>query len=385
VISKETTHKKHTDLNRPAYGEFHRQEWAVIGTPCGKIQLLGRQVAEKLGKEYRLAYVDADHKSGDEGTNPDTFLGKGGFLEYTDKITHHRLELDQELNKFSFRPLFNEADAVLVNGNHFRAACQIVVIDPKKEDSLKRKLDRLTDIRLILLADGVKEVFPFVQEKLEGKEVPVLPLQDVDGIASFLKRQLEAARPPLYGLALVGGKSRRMGTDKGKLAYHGKSQREHLLELIAPFCEQTFLSCRPEQVDELSSLGTPLADTFAGLGPMGAILSAFREQPEAAWLVVAVDLPLLDATALEQLVAGRNPSRIATAYKSPVNEFPEPLVAIWEPRAYPVLLQFLAQGYSCPRKALINSDIALLEADRPETLSNVNTPQELAEIREKMK
>ncbi len=70
-------------------------------------------------------------------------------------------------------------------------------------------------------------------------------------------------------------------------------------------------------------------------------------------------------------------ARPATAFKSPVNDFPEPLITIWEPKSYQVLLQFLVQGYSCPRKALINSDIKLVEVKNPEALKNVNAPEDL--------
>ena len=57
------------------------------------------------------------------------------------------------------------------------------------------------------------------------------------------------------------------------------------------------------------------------------------------------------------------------------------MITIWEPSAYPVLLQFLAQGYCCPRKVLINSDIELLEAANPDALRNVNEPEEMKEVR----
>jgi molybdenum cofactor guanylyltransferase len=56
------------------------------------------------------------------------------------------------------------------------------------------------------------------------------------------------------------------------------------------------------------------------------------------------------------------------------------LITIWEPRAYPVLLSFLAQGISCPRKVLINSDIELLDVPNIDALMNVNTPEERALI-----
>jgi molybdopterin-guanine dinucleotide biosynthesis protein A len=89
----------------------------------------------------------------------------------------------------------------------------------------------------------------------------------------------------------------------------------------------------------------------------------------------------MDEGTLRNLVAWRNSSSVATAYHSPVTDFPEPLIAIWEPKSYPVLLSFLAQGYSCPRKVLINTDITLLNAPKPEALTNVNTPEELERIK----
>jgi len=53
------------------------------------------------------------------------------------------------------------------------------------------------------------------------------------------------------------------------------------------------------------------------------------------------------------------------------------LVTIWEPRSYPLLLQFMAQGYSCPRKVLLNSPIELLVTENAQALENVNKPDEL--------
>jgi molybdopterin-guanine dinucleotide biosynthesis protein A len=182
----------------------------------------------------------------------------------------------------------------------------------------------------------------------------------------------------LYGLVLAGGKSQRMGQDKGKMDYHGKPQREHMADQLAKSCAEVFISGRADQ--EMDTNYSYLPDTFTGLGPFGGLLSAFRAHPDAAWLVVACDLPLLDQKTLQQLVDARNSSKIATAFNSPVNTFPEPLIAIWEPRAYWALLQFLAQGYSCPRKVLINSAVELIDAQSPEALMNVNRPEEYEQV-----
>jgi len=125
-----------------------------------------------------------------------------------------------------------------------------------------------------------------------------------------------------------------------------------------------------------------LPDTFVDLGPYGAILSAFREKPDAAWLVVACDLPLLDIETLQYLVAHRNPSAVATTFESPFDGLPEPLITIWEPKAYPILLSFLSQGYTCPRKALRNNDVHIIKAENADALMNVNTQDELEKVKD---
>jgi molybdopterin-guanine dinucleotide biosynthesis protein A len=77
------------------------------------------------------------------------------------------------------------------------------------------------------------------------------------------------------------------------------------------------------------------------------------------------------------LLEKRNPAKVATAIKGKGKQFPEPLITIYEPKAYPVLLQYLAQGYSCPRKMLINSEVEIVEVD-DELIRNINTPEEYA-------
>ena len=309
----------------------------------------------------------------------------GAHLEYTDKITHHRFDTKASLSSFQFRQYFNEQDIVLVNGNHFKAKKQIVVIDPKKEKSLQKKLDRLTDVRSILMTKEATSIPIYLKEHLENiDKIPTYSLENLSSILQIIQEDLNEATPMLNGLVLAGGKSQRMGQDKGLIAYHGQPQREYVADLLASFCKETFISFRQGQ-EKNGILKYPIIeDRFQGLGPFGAIASAFLHQPNHAWLVVACDLPLLDQATLKYLVGNRQASNIATAYNSPVNEFPEPLIAIWEPKSYPVLLQFLAQGYSCPRKVLINSDVHLLDAPEGHKLMNVNHPEELEQVKKEL-
>jgi molybdopterin-guanine dinucleotide biosynthesis protein A len=102
----------------------------------------------------------------------------------------------------------------------------------------------------------------------------------------------------------------------------------------------------------------------------------FVRFPNSAWLTVACDLPYLSQSSIEYLVSNRDRRKLATCFHNPATEFPEPLITIWEPRAYPVMLEFLSMGYSCPRKVLINSDIHQLELKDVREIKNVNTPEE---------
>ncbi len=357
-------------MTRPQLGTFGRTELAILGTPCGNIKKLAYSLTAALHDSYRIAYVDADHK-GEETPEHVPALAAGATLVFTDKISFQRFDSVLPLNDFQQKRFFNDYDLILVNGNHFGAKTQIVVVDPAK--SLEKKLDRLTNIGLVILKD-TDAIPDYLQNQILAS-VPVLQYEDTEKIIDWVRQYGQAQIPPLYGLVLTGGKSTRMGRDKSQLDYHGKPQREHVYELLTPFCEEIYLSVNAAQALELGGSSFQLVeDSFLGLGPLGGILSAFRQQPDAAWLVVACDLPLLTEKSLKTLVEGRNPSKTATAFYDGDHRFPEPLVSIWEPRAYPTMLQFLAMGYSCPRKVLINSEIELLESPDTREFMNVNDP-----------
>jgi molybdenum cofactor guanylyltransferase len=181
----------------------------------------------------------------------------------------------------------------------------------------------------------------------------------------------------INGLVLAGGKSKRMGRDKSSIQWHGKEQQYYMADLLKPLCNKVYISHRRGQEAQTNKDYKTLVDTYTGIGPYGAILSAFRFQPDAAWLVVACDLPLLDSNTLKYLLANRNLNAMATTFQSPHDGLPEPLITIWEPGSQEVLLSFLSNGYTCPRKVLIKSDdVHILQPPDANSLMNVNTPED---------
>ena len=371
AISKEK-HSKHAKLAKPMGGSYHRQEWAILGTPCGEIRKLVGSLCAALGEKWKLAYLDEDHKASEEEYKTSMLSGHA-YLEATNKINYFRFDHATAPSPFATKAIFNALDAIFINGNHFTASRQIVVIDPRKD--VVKKIDRLTNICLVLMAEGQTKIPDEVQARM-NPGTPVISVSDAQRIINWVASQLDLSVAPVKGLVLAGGKSQRMETDKGLIFYHGKPQREYMYDLMNVVGIQPHLSIRTDQTYSVSEEANTVMDRFLGLGPYGAILSALMSDPNAAWLTVACDLPLLGKSHIDQLLQRRNPSKVATAFYNPETDFPEPLITIWEPKAYQVLLNYLSQGYSCPRKVLINSDIELVNVADHAFMMNANTPDE---------
>ncbi len=120
-----------------------------------------------------------------------------------------------------------------------------------------------------------------------------------------------------------------------------------------------------------------IVDSVAGEGPIVGIRSALAAHPEVAWLVLACDLPFLSDAVIEGLLRERDPSALATAYRSAHDGLPEPLVRNLGTRGRRGCSpNTKAGGGHCPRKFLIRHGAHLLELADPRALDNVNTPEE---------
>jgi molybdopterin-guanine dinucleotide biosynthesis protein A len=189
----------------------------------------------------------------------------------------------------------------------------------------------------------------------------------------------------LMGLVLAGGRSTRMGTDKGLLTYHDKPQREYLYDQMRPLCSGVYLSIRPEQQDSLPEGFACIADENKYRGPFNGLLSAHHAFPDAAWLVMACDLPLIDREALEYLISRRNPKATATAFATRKTGLPEPLAAIWEPHGLLAAETHLKTAESsCPRKFLLNSETTLVVPEDDLWVANANQPEEYEALLDKL-
>lgn len=190
----------------------------------------------------------------------------------------------------------------------------------------------------------------------------------------------EPEPPPVWGLVLAGGHSRRMGCDKAAISVHGVPQARHAYHLLAEVVGKAFVSVRPDQHGVAALDGLPhIDDVYESAGPIGGVLSAMEAYSDVAWLVLACDLPFADARAVRTLLVKRDPSRQGTAFMASDGLF-EPLFAIYEPSVHAHLSERFASGLSSLREALADADVRLLCPPEDRMLFNVNTPEDLAAV-----
>ncbi|MEM9081667.1 MAG: NTP transferase domain-containing protein [Verrucomicrobiota bacterium] len=177
-------------------------------------------------------------------------------------------------------------------------------------------------------------------------------------------------------LLLIGGQSRRMGTDKANLEVDGKTLLQRTTDLLEPLVSQIHLSVAH---DDQRPFDLPtLPDLSPNPGPLGGLEAAFQHNPDTPWLVLACDLPLLDHQTLETLLQSANGQ--TTAFASRLDGRAEPLCALYQPTAVPPLSEFLAADQRCARKFLESLTPQLLTLPNPLALDNANRPEHLTEL-----
>lgn len=182
----------------------------------------------------------------------------------------------------------------------------------------------------------------------------------------------EAGPPRLRGLVLAGGQSSRYGADKAALLVNGQDLLARTASLLAGCGLAVHVAARADQQqDPFRQRHALLADEPGWSGPAAGLVAAWRCDPEAAWLVLACDMPRLDRGLIEGLREARDPSRPATAYAGEDGR-PEPLCAIYEPAT----LARLAAGPASAslRRLLEQSGCRLIAAPGTDALASANTP-----------
>jgi len=246
----------------------------------------------------------------------------------------------------------------------------------------------------LVLVEGHKET-PLAKLWISGPDA-CGPPPDVEEVVEVLPR--DGARPErllglldrwlpevwarrrLLGGILIGGAAKRMGQAKQLLPFQGRPLLEAVWSAMQPHVEEVVLLGAGEVPATLAQ-APRLPDVAEARGPLSGMLAAVRWAPRAAWVLAACDLPLASAEAVSWLVAERRPGRWAVLPRVN-NRGIEPLLAIYEPQARPLLEAVAAAGHVGP--CCIADHPSVVSPQPPAALArswhNVNTLEDLAAL-----
>lgn len=105
----------------------------------------------------------------------------------------------------------------------------------------------------------------------------------------------------ITGVVMAGGKSSRMGSDKGLVEFGGKPLVQYAIDSLKSVCDNVLISTHNPVY---SQFGLPLiADEIPDCGPIGGIYSALKASTTDQILVLACDMPFVTSETLLKLIA----------------------------------------------------------------------------------
>jgi len=104
----------------------------------------------------------------------------------------------------------------------------------------------------------------------------------------------------ITGIVLAGGKSKRMGREKGRVLLNGKELIQYSIDAIKPLCSYILISSGLTSFNDLGYEVVP--DIYPGKGPMGGIYSALKRSKTNLNLVLSCDIPFVSTQLLQHLL-----------------------------------------------------------------------------------
>lgn len=184
------------------------------------------------------------------------------------------------------------------------------------------------------------------------------------------------------GVVLAGGASSRMGRDKATLELDGETLAAGAARRLAAVCPEVALADRGRRLVP----GLPSLADGPGRGPAAGLLGAAHAWPGRPLLALACDLPSVPVALLQELTRTEDADWVVPRWRGG----PEPLCALWRPRALAMLEDRVTRGlyalWSLAEETglavrWVEGDLLASFGPPEEMFLNVNTPEELDRAR----
>lgn len=179
----------------------------------------------------------------------------------------------------------------------------------------------------------------------------------------------------ITAILLAGGKSQRMGTDKGLLDLNGKTFIKNICDALQPIVGFNILIVSSDK--EYDALGfSRVEDIIENKGPVGGLYTALAASKTKINLVLSVDVPLVSTELLEWVLKNHDETYMVTQIKS--GDKTSPLIGVYDRSMRIVFGEHMASNQLKLRQVI--EDVKHQTIEIPEIwkdqVQNINTPEE---------
>jgi len=189
----------------------------------------------------------------------------------------------------------------------------------------------------------------------------------------------------ISGVILAGGTNKRFGgITKSNVVVGGKTIISRMISTISDlFDEIIIVTNKPEEFREFIQY-IIVEDQYLKAGPLGGIHAALKASSEDAIFVFAGDMPFLDKEIITNQINEFNKTEHDVLIPE-VNQFIEPLHAIYRKSVLNDLERFLSEGKSrAVRDFLSEENVGYFQIPNTEktgrAFANINSPSDLGKI-----
>lgn len=182
----------------------------------------------------------------------------------------------------------------------------------------------------------------------------------------------------ITGIILAGGKSARMGTDKGFLKLNSKTFIEHSIEALKPLVSKIIIVSNNPDYDIFNF--ERVEDIIKDAGPLAGLYSGLKQSKTEFNLVLSCDVPLINQEILASLIEAQDSYTDIVQIVSQGQSMP--LIALYNKRCESVFYKLLIHNERRLHIAVNQCKVKNIELNFKNDLFtlNINTPEELKKV-----
>lgn len=182
----------------------------------------------------------------------------------------------------------------------------------------------------------------------------------------------------ITGIVLAGGKSSRMGSDKGLIKIDNKTFVENVIAAMEPLVNEIIIVSNNPEYDQFGFYR--VEDDIKDSGPLAGLYSGLKYSNSEFNLVLSCDIPIIKTEILEKLIEVDYKNFEVTQIES--HNKTMPLIAIYQKQCMHKCLELLQQDERRLRVAVnqLKTKTIVMDSEYDPFVKNVNNKEDLKTI-----